>query len=84
MLQIDSRKILFVILLFITWPNPSNIFTNRGTLFIRYVVHKVCFLILQPLIVLVIILIYNSRATSKSVESVYKTNLVLTDRTSFK
>jgi hypothetical protein len=67
-----------------TWPSPSSILTDRGMLFIRYIVHKAYLLILQPPIVLVIISIYDLRAASKSVESVYKTNLIRTDKTSFK
>jgi hypothetical protein len=82
--RIDSRRILFVTLLFITWPSLSSVFTDRGTLFIQYVVYRACFLILQPPIVLVIISIYNSRAASKSMESIYKTNLVLINKFFFK
>jgi hypothetical protein len=67
-----------------TWPSPSSILIDRGMLSIRYIVYKACLSILQPLIVLVIISIYDSRATSKSMESVYKTNLVLTNRISFR
>ena len=64
--------------------SKSSVLTDQRTLSIQYIVQGACILILQLLIVLVIILVYDSRAVSDSIESVQRTNPILTNRTSFK
>ena len=82
--QINSKRILFVTMLFVTWPSRSSVITDQGTLSIRYVVQGACLSILQLLIALVIMLVCNSRAVSDSIESVHRANPMQTNRTSFK
>jgi hypothetical protein len=82
--QIDSKRILSVTLLFVTWPSRSSVLTDRGMLSMWYVVQGACCSILQLPIILAILSICDSRAMSDSMESVQRANPVLTDRTSLK
>ena len=82
--QIDSKRILSVTLSFVTWLCRSSVLTDQGMLSMQYIVQGACLSILQLLIVLLIILVYDSRAVSNSIELVQRANPVLTDRTSFK